>query len=97
MKVSDKGLALIEKYEGFSAVPYLCPANKWTIGFGNTFYADGHPVASNDAPLTKEQARILMKNVLSVSFEPAINRLLPTVSQNQYDALVCFALSLIHI
>ena len=26
MKVSDKGLALIEKYEGFSAVPYLCPA-----------------------------------------------------------------------
>jgi len=37
MKVSDKGLALIEKYEGFSAVPYLCPANKWTIGFGNTF------------------------------------------------------------
>lgn len=92
MKISDKGLALIEKYEGFSAVPYLCPANKWTIGFGNTFYADGHPVASNDSPLTKEQARILMKNVLSVSFEPAINRLLPEgVSQNQYDALVCFA------
>ena len=91
MKVSDKGLALIEKYEGFSAVPYLCPANKWTIGFGNTFYADGHPVASGDATLTKEQARILMQNVLSVSFEPAINRLLPTVSQNQYDALVCFA------
>ena len=91
MKVSDKGLALIEKYEGFSAVPYLCPANKWTIGFGNTFYADGHPVASGDAALTKEQARILMQNVLSVSFEPAINRLLPLVTQNQYDALVCFA------
>lgn len=91
MKTSDKGLALIEKYEGFSAVPYLCPANKWTIGFGNTFYADGHPVASGDAALTKEQARILMQNVLSVSFEPAINRLLPEVSQNQYDALVCFA------
>ena len=91
MKVSDKGLALIEKYEGFSAVPYLCPANKWTIGFGNTFYADGHPVASNDAALTKEQARILMKNVLSVSFEPVLARLLPEVTQNQYDALVSFA------
>ena len=48
-------------------------------------------MASGDLPITKEQARILMKNVLSVSFEPAINRLLPTVSQNQYDALVCFA------
>ena len=91
MKVSDKGLALIEKYEGFSAVPYLCPANKWTIGFGNTFYADSHPVSANDAPLTKEQARILMKNVLSVSFEPVLARLLPEVTQNQYDALVCFA------
>jgi lysozyme len=91
MKVSDKGLALIEKYEGFSAVPYLCPANKWTIGFGNTFYADGHPVASGDAALTKEQARVLMQNVLSVSFEPVLNRLLPETTQNQYDALVSFA------
>ena len=36
MKISDKGLNLIEKFEGFEPRSYLCPANVLTIGYGHT-------------------------------------------------------------
>ena len=31
-----KGIALIKEFEGFSAIPYQCPAGIWTIGYGAT-------------------------------------------------------------
>lgn len=53
--------SLIEKYEGYKAEPYLCPAGKATIGFGTTFYEDGTPVKLSDKPITVERARELVK------------------------------------
>jgi|LauGreDrversion4_2_1035121.scaffolds.fasta_scaffold179322_2 GH24 family phage-related lysozyme (muramidase) len=40
-KISDKGVDLIKKFEGFSSKPYPDPATKgvpYTIGYGATFY-----------------------------------------------------------
>lgn len=53
--------SLIEKYEGYKAEPYLCPAGKATIGFGTTFYEDETPVKLSDKPITVERARELVK------------------------------------
>ena len=50
-KASNNLIELIKKFEGFSAKPYLCPAKVVTIGYGNTFYADGTKVKLTDAPI----------------------------------------------
>lgn len=49
---------LIEKWERFEPRPYLCPANRWTIGFGTTRYPNGVKVGPNDKPITIETARL---------------------------------------
>ena len=53
--------SLIEKYEGYKAEPYLCPAGKATMGFGTTFYEDGTPVKLSDKPISIARARELVK------------------------------------
>lgn len=40
----------IQGFEGFMVRPYLCPANKWTIGWGTTRYPNGDKVKETDFP-----------------------------------------------
>ncbi len=35
-EVSAEGRALIQEFEGLSLAAYLCPAGRWTIGYGHT-------------------------------------------------------------
>ena len=35
-EVSAEGRALIQEFEGLSLTAYLCPAGRWTIGYGRT-------------------------------------------------------------
>lgn len=46
--MTEKGKALIRKWEGCKLVAYKCPAGVWTIGYGNTEYADGTKVKEGD-------------------------------------------------
>lgn len=88
MKISDKGLALIRQSEGFSATPYQCPAGKWTIGFGSTFYPDGQAVRRDSQPLTVAQALELLRVTLT-KYEGEVNRSVQVaMTQSQFDALV---------
>jgi lysozyme len=43
---------LIEKWEGFRAAPYLCPAGIPTIGYGTTVYPNGVRVTLADGLVT---------------------------------------------
>lgn len=56
MTISQKGIDLICRFEGFRAKPYLCTSDKPTIGYGTTLYKSGLKVTLEDAPITKEQA-----------------------------------------
>ena len=88
--ISEEGLELIKKHEAFRSCPYLCPAGKPTIGYGNTFYRDGTKVTMNDKCITEEEATELLKDI-SKKFESFINRKVKkTILQNQFDALVSF-------
>ncbi|MDX2073502.1 MAG: lysozyme [Alphaproteobacteria bacterium] len=82
MKISENGLLLIKRFEGFSATPYLCPAGKLTIGYG-------HVLAPHllRGPVTiKEAEKLLLADLAPV--EAAINRLVVApLTQNQFDAL----------
>lgn len=87
MQTSSVGLKLIKQFEGFSAVPYLCPAGWWTIGYGHVI----RPFERSKLQFVEsEQAeRLLAEDIQSA--EVGIARLIKApVNQHQYDALVSF-------
>lgn len=90
-KISNLGLELIKKYEGFKAKAYLCPANVITIGYGSTYYEDGTKVKLTDSPITQERATELLEALL-VSYERSVDSYcVDTINQNQFDSLCSFA------
>jgi lysozyme len=90
-KISNLGLELIKKYEGFKAKAYLCPAKVITIGYGSTYYEDGTKVKLTDSPITKERATELLEALL-VSYERSVDSYcVDTINQNQFSALCSFA------
>ncbi len=90
-KISNLGLELIKKYEGFKAKAYLCPAKVITIGYGSTYYEDGTKVKLTDPPITQERATELLEALL-VSYERSVDSYcVDTINQNQFDALCSFA------
>jgi lysozyme len=90
MTTSPIGVALIKEFEGCSLSAYLCPAKKPTIGYGNTFYANGTKVKMGDT-INQEQADELLRQTLK-SFEAIVKKKVKVpLNQNQFDALVSHA------
>lgn len=95
MKISSNGIELIKQFEGISLVPYLCPANIPTIGWGNTFYENMEKVTMQDGPITREKADSLFNFLVTTNFVNVVNRLvIVDINQNQFDALVSFVYNL---
>lgn len=87
MTTGQKGIALIKKWEACKLDAYICPANKVTIGWGNTFYEDGSKVKMGDK-ITQARADQLFQNVVT-KFERIVTKNVKIpISQNQFDALV---------
>lgn len=93
-KTSNRGKALIKKYEGFEPKPYLCPAKVPTIGYGATYYPDGRKVKLTDPAITEAYATNLLE-VMLIPYEKAVDSYCrDDINQNQFDALVSFAYNL---
>ena len=86
MHISDNGIALIKKHEGCKLTSYKCPAGVWTIGYGHTFGVTGNMT------ITKAKAEEFLKQDL-VRFEKNVEKYNSKYNwtQNEFDALVCFA------
>ena len=87
MKISDKCVALVKRFEGFEAKAYKCPAGVWTIGYGHT-----EGVNPGDV-ITETKAAILLKEELNL-FASKVEKLLAKATQGQFDALVSFSYNL---
>lgn len=90
MKISQVGLDLIKKYEGYRDKSYLCPAGVWTIGYGTTVI-NGKPVRRGMV-CNKEQAQEWLENDAN-RFLESIERLIREdveLNQNQIDSLASF-------
>ena len=85
MKISDNGISLLEKFEGFKSHAYLCPAKVWTIGIGTTSIK-GVPVKSGDT-CTKEQAYQYVRDYFVKEIYPIFDDIKAPLTQNQFDAL----------
>lgn len=86
----NKGIPIIRKFEGLKLRAYLCPANVWTIGYGNTFYENGSKVQEGDK-ITLERADKLLFFVVQ-KFEAEVKKLVKSaINDNQLGALTSFA------
>ena len=90
MKISDRGLQLIKYFEGFSGKAYKCPAGIWTIGYGTTQYPNDDTVKPDDI-CTKSQATEWLAHDCKTDEKAVTAMVKVPLSQNQYDALVCFS------
>jgi lysozyme len=86
--ISKKGLALVQKCEGFRAKPAALPSGAWVVGFGHV---------RTDAPgpaVTREEALALLQADLA-PFERLVNETVThPLDQSQFDVLVSFAFSI---
>jgi len=93
--ISDQGLNLIKKFEGLHKVdndgmivPYRCPANVLTIGFGHT------KGVKKNMRITKQEAEDLLREDMKI-YEAEVKRLVDVpLTQFQFDALVSFVYNL---
>ncbi len=90
MKISEAGIVLIKKWEGFRARAYRDIVGIWTIGFGST-KIQGRRVQPYDV-VTEDEAVDLMKHELEYEVYPVLNQL--ELNQNQFDALCSFIYNL---
>lgn len=93
-RVTDEGLALIKRFEGFSATPYLCPAGWWTIGFGAVRGPDGQPVTAVTLPITDEEAEILLRRDVALAERAVLRLIVVPLADGRFDALVSFTFNL---
>lgn len=87
------GIELVKSYEGLQLKAYLCPANVWTIGYGNTFYEDGTKVQEGDV-ITRERAEELLEFVYDKFEFEVVEMVKVPITENQLGALVSFAFNL---
>lgn len=85
MKISQRGIDLIKRFEGLRLKAYLCPANVWTIGYGST-----GPHFRQGGFITEAKAEALLRQDLA-RFEREVEAMAGPSTQAQYDALVSFA------
>ena len=85
MRVSQKGIDLIKKFEGIRLKSYICPAGVLTIGYGHT----GSDVYPNQQITEEEAERLLWKDTESAQ-QTVSSFVSVKINQNEYDALVSF-------
>ena len=91
MKTNSAGIAIIKRWEGFRAKPYLCPAGIPTIGYGTTIYPNGRKVTIKDSPITEQIADQYLRIYIERLELQIAAALLVTLSANIVSALVSFA------
>jgi lysozyme len=87
-QVSKAAVELIKKFEGYRSKAAQLADGRWTIGFGHTLTArEGAQVSEQDAEA------LLLYDLIGVAH--AVNEQTFTpLSQNQFDALCCFAFNI---
>lgn len=89
MRISDKGIELIKKFEGFYPKSYLCPAKIWTIGYGHT-----KGIHKNSPDINEKQAEDFLKKDLQVCENDILRLINVELNQNEFDSLCSFVFNL---
>jgi len=88
LKISQRGIDLIKRFEGCELEAYQDLVGKWTIGYGHT------KEVSEGMRITKDQAEHMLTEELK-EFEGYINNyVFVDLEQNQFDALTSWVYNL---
>jgi lysozyme len=90
MQVSDDGLNMIRKFEGFVSHTYNDPVGIPTIGYGHKLL----PGESFPNGITEAQAEQLLDTDAANAGQDVENLVTVSITQNQFDALVDFTFNL---
>ena len=96
-KQSDykQAIEICQKFEGWHAQAYKCPAGHWTIAWGSLTHPDGRPVKEGDWIRRKEGDKLLEDTIEKI--DQTLSRTVPywaDMADNQHAALVSFAYNL---
>lgn len=87
--MTERGIELIKRFEGFSPVVYICPAGYPTIGYGHVVRSEEREFFSSG--ITEQQAEELLLKDL-IRFEIGVRKLIQReLHDYAIDALVSFA------
>lgn len=91
--ISQKGVDLIKQFEGLRLTAYYDTGNVLTIGYGttNTILPAQYKIKAGQV-ITKDQAEKYLAYGVDNVFSPKVNSMVKVnITQEQFDALVCFA------
>ena len=83
----NKAIHLIKKFEGFSPIPYICPGDCKTIGYGHINHDDLNIISQKDAEI------LLYQDVCNVLVN-LINVIKVELNDNQINALISFVFNI---
>jgi len=90
--ITQEGLDLIKRFEGFSPTIYICPAGYPTIGYGHVVHEDERDRFAEGID-EQEAENLLQRDVLWA--ERGVLRLIEVpLTDGQFDALVSFTFNL---
>ena len=90
MQLSDAGLDLVKRSEGFRSHTYLDVNGFPTIGYGHRIL----PSESFPGPISETQANDLLASDLRVAEQDVVRLVKVPLTQGQFDALVDFCFNL---
>ena len=94
MKISEKGLALIKKFEGCRLTAYQDAVGVWTIGYGttNADKAITGTTICQGLRISQETADEWLRRSIDRKYAPKVDKYNSYQwTQNEFDALVSFA------
>jgi lysozyme len=90
MRVTDEGLALIRRFEGFRSRAYRDAVGVWTIGYGHTSMA-GPPDVKQGLAITPDEGAAILARDVQLFAKGVRERVTVELSDRQFSALVSFA------
>lgn len=88
MENNQLAIDIIKKFEGFRSTPYLCPAGKYTIGYG--FTDDVEP----NSYMTEIEAEKKLNIILNTLRSLILDLIKIEINNNQLNALLSFVFNL---
>jgi len=92
--VEPAAVELVTEFEGFSAKPYQDPVGVWTIGYGSTRDANGHPITATTPVVTEGQAKALVTRDLMAAAQGVDSMVKVHLTDNERAALQDFTYNL---
>jgi GH24 family phage-related lysozyme (muramidase) len=90
--ITQAGLDLIKRFEGFSPTVYICPAGYPTIGYGHVVKPDERQQFAGG--ITPEHSETLLRQDVQTAERAVLRLITVPLTDGQFDALVSFTFNL---